>query len=638
MTTLDERRASILAEASERIGNGVGTGIGTAATAPLIDAYYRYVLTEDLAERKPEDILGALLNHLALANTRKPGETLVEVFTPRVETHGWAPGSTVIQVVTDDAPFIVDSITMALDRLGEDIKLFVHPILRVARDENGKLTGLQHGSDTPLESPDTPGAVAESWVHVEVPRAGGRESLEVLAASVRQVVGDVEATVADWGAMVERARQIAESLESGPAGIGAEQREQVRELLDWLVRDHFVFLGYRRYELQDHPDGTVLAQVPGTGLGLMQAESGTAARPLHGVLLDKAREPELLIITEANAMSTVHRAAHLDYIGVKTFDEQGRVSGEHRFIGLFTSAVHHSSVLAIPVISAKVREVLRLSGVPADSHHGTRLINLLERYPRDDLFQSDVAYLAEVSNRIVASRFHRRTLLFVRPDSYGRFTSCLVVLPRDRYTPRVRDRVEQILLRAFAGSEAEHSVRVSDSSMALLHFVIRREGAEAPAVDIGEVQSWIRSAVRTWSGEWREALIAEFGEVEAARLVSRWADGFDEAYRALHTPRMSAVDVGHLERLEPGTLQAALYQDLDGRPGERRLRLYSERALELTEVLPLLLDFGLRVIDGTSSISESLPTRTSGVADRATAQGSCPPSSPCGRAAPRATH
>ncbi len=586
MTTLDERRASILSEVSERIGHG------SLATPELIDAYYRHVLTEDLAERNTEDILGAALTHVTLAHTRRPGETLVAVFTPRVETHGWAPGSTVIQIVTDDSPFIVDSITMALDRLGEEIKLFVHPILGVHRDERGLLTGF---------APAEGGAPRESWVHVAIPRAGGQESLDLLAATMRRVVDDVENSVADWGRMVERANEIAASLRTEPAEIDEAQRRSVTDLLDWLVRDHFVFLGYRRYELREVEGGTALVQVPGTGLGLMRASAGTEIRPLTGVLLEKAREPELLIITEANAMSTVHRNAHLDYIGIKTFDEQGRVDGEHRFIGLFTSAVHHSSVLEIPVISEKVEQVLARSGLAADSHAGKRLVNLLERYPRDDLFQSDVEYLADVSTRIIASRFHRRTLLFARPDAYGRFTSCLVVMPRDRYTPRVRDRVEQILMRAFEGTESEHTVRVSESSMAILHFVIRRGENDAPAVDLDEVQDWIRSAVRTWTGEWREALIAEFGEVEAARLAGRWVAGFDEAYRALHTPRMSAVDVAHLERLTDGNLEAGLYQDLEGQPGERRLRLYSERSLELTEVLPILLDFGLRVIDERTS-------------------------------------
>ncbi|MDO5699081.1 MAG: NAD-glutamate dehydrogenase [Dermatophilus congolensis] len=594
MSTQDERRSAILTEVGALIGPG------STATPALIEAYYRHVLTEDLAARSSEDLLGALLAHLALARERTPGQTAVQAFTPRVETHGWAPGNTVIQVVTDDAPFIVDSITVLLDRLGEEIRLFVHPILRVQRDDAGLITGFENED-----------GIAESWVSVEVPRAGGQEALDTLAETVRGVVNEVEAAVADWRAMVERAEEISAGLAHSPAAVGADERGRVAELLDWLVRDHFVFLGYRRYELQEHDGGTALVQVPGSGLGLMRGDGGTPTRPLSGVLLDKALDPELLIITEANAMSTVHRAAHLDYVGVKTFDEQGRVNGEHRFIGLFTSAVHHSSVLEIPVIATKVGQVLERAGLEADSHAGTRLVNLLERYPRDDLFQSDVGYLAEVTTRIIASRFHRRTLLFARPDAFGRFTSCLVVLPRDRYTPRVRERIEAILMRAYHGTAAEHSVRVSDSTMAILHFVIRRDSVDAPTVDLDVVQEWIRAAVRTWHGEWRDALIAEFGEVEAARLAQRWADGFDEAYKAQHSPRMSAVDVSHLEALTVSDtsgdtsgdttadagLRAGLYQELDGAAGARRLRLYSARALELTEVLPILLDFGLRVLD-----------------------------------------
>ncbi|MBK7821004.1 MAG: NAD-glutamate dehydrogenase [Tessaracoccus sp.] len=576
MTVLDERREALLAEAA--------SGIDTAPIAPreLIDAYHRHVLTEDLAERYPDDIRGAVLSHLALARTRKPGEILVSGFTPRVDTHGWATGNTVLQVVTDDAPFIVDSVTAELDRQGHGVRLLIHPQLEVSRDAEGVLIGLGDGP-------------RESWLHIEIGRVVGQDALDALITRVRAVLTDVATAVADWEPMVRQAVEVSAALAAGPESVPAAERQQVRDLLDWLVDDHFVFLGYRSYRYSD--DDGVLEQVPGSGLGLMRGDSGTSRRALRGRVGEKAGERQLLIITKANSRSTVHRSVYLDYIGVKTVDENGVVNGEHRFIGLFTSNVYHGSVRAIPFLAAKVQRVMEASGFAPDSHSGKRLLNVLETYPRDELFQGDAEYLTDVARRIVASRYQRQTQLFARPDVYGRFTSCLVLLPRDRYNTDVRLRIQDILMNSFHGTGVEYTTRVDDSATAMVHYVIRRDASSAPpAEDLDDLQEWLRRAVQTWDSDWQAAMVAEFGEIEAARLVARWGGGLDEAYKAMHQPRMAAVDVRRLEELVEG-IEASLYQEMSAHPGERRLRLYCDRALGLTEVLPLLLDFGLAVSD-----------------------------------------
>ncbi len=576
MTVLDERREALLAEAAK--------GIDTAPIDPqeLVDAYHRHVLTEDLAERDPDDIRGAVLSHLALARTRRPGEILVSGFTPRVDTHGWATGNTVLQVVTDDTAFIVDSVTAELDRQGHEVRLLVHPQLEVSRDADGVLTGLGGGP-------------RESWLHIEIGRVVGQDALDALVLRLREILTEVATAVADWEPMTRQAVEISTNLAAGPAAIPAGERQQVRDLLDWLVDDHFVFLGYRRYRYSD--DDGVLEQVPGSGLGLMRGDSGTSRRALHGTVGEKAGERHLLIITKANSRSTVHRSVYLDYIGIKTVDEEGIVDGEHRFIGLFTSNVYHGSVRAIPFLAAKVERVLEASGFAPDSHSGKRLLSVLETYPRDELFQGDAAYLTDVATRIVASRYRRQTQLFARPDVYGRFTSCLVLLPRDRYNTDVRLRIQDILMSSFHGTGVEYTTRVDDSATAMVHYVIRRDASSAPpAEDLDDLQEWLRRAVQTWDSDWQAAMVAEFGEIEAARLVARWGDGLDDAYKAMHQPRLAAVDVRHVDDLDEG-VQASLYQEMAAHPGERRLRLYCDRALRLTEVLPLLLDFGLAVTD-----------------------------------------
>jgi glutamate dehydrogenase len=258
----------------------------------LIDLYHRHVLTEDLATRHPDDMRGGVLSHLALARTRQPGEILVAGFTPSVETHGWATGNTVFQVVTDDGAFIVDSVTAELDRQGHEVKFLIHPQLDVERDGEGTLVGLGDGR-------------AESWLHVEVTRIVGQDALDGLVARLREVLTEVATAVADWEPMLARAAEISASLATGPESVPVEERRQLQGLLDWLVDDHFVFLGYRRYRYSD--DDGILEQVPGSGLGLMRGGSGTSRRALRGTVGEKAAERQLALHRAPLGLPRLHR-------------------------------------------------------------------------------------------------------------------------------------------------------------------------------------------------------------------------------------------------------------------------------------------------------------------------------------------
>ncbi|SDL42041.1 NAD-glutamate dehydrogenase [Tessaracoccus oleiagri] len=580
MSVLEEHRHALLAETAD------GLGPSAAVSAEFLALYYRDVLTDDLVERQPEDLRGVVLSHWSLARRRQRGEVLVRSFTPTVEAHGWSTGGTVVQVVCDDRPFIVDSLMAELGQQGLEIRLLVHPQPRVARDEDGTLVG-----------PD-PDGIPESWVHVEVERLTDPEAIARLVARIERVLADVAAAVTDWKSMTDRAAAIAAALREGPDAVPAGEREEAADLLEWLVDDHFLFLGYRQYSFTDAPTGGLLEQMPGTGLGLLRKEGGTPSRRLTGVIAEKAREPRVLIVSKANTRSTVHRASYMDYVGIKTFGPDGVVNGEHRFLGLFTSLAMHAPLSDIPVVRTKLARVLEISGYPADTHSGRDVRSVLESYPRDEVFQADADFLADVARNIVAVRFRGQTQLFARADDYGRFLSCTVLMPRERYNTAVRVRVQEILMRALQGSGVEYSTRVSDAMPAMVYYVVRRDAALANApVNLDELEEWLRDAVRTWEGEWAQAMEAEFGDVEGSRLVERWGPGLDEAYKATHRPRAAAVDIRFLQAVPLGGIMASLYQEQGAPDGERRLRLYCGRELALTEVLPVLLDFGLRVSD-----------------------------------------
>ncbi|WP_028709720.1 NAD-glutamate dehydrogenase [Propionicicella superfundia] len=582
MSVTQERRCDLLAAAA-----GLHADPQAEPVAALLDAYYRHVLTEDLVQRRPDDLLGTVLSHRAAAAVRGRGEVLVHVFTPSVEAHGWATGNTVVQIVTDDTPFVVDSVTAELGRAGHEIRLLVHPQLPVVRDGEGRLTAV---------SPD-PDAVVESWVDVEIARVSDPATVASVSARLRRVLGDVRAVVDDWQPMVTRAAAVAADVGEGVLPAAVDEVARVRSLLEWMTADNFLFLGYCRYRLVGEEGDPVLEPVDDTGLGLLRSRVSGDRRRLTGRVAAKAVEPSLLVLTKANSRSTVHRSSYLDYVGIKTFDDAGRVTGEHRFLGLFTSHAYNASVTAIPFLAAKVTRARELSGFADNSHSAKDLVSVLETYPRAELFQASAEVLSEVATSVVASRHHRQTQLFLRRDDYGRFTSCLVYLPRDRYDTEVRHRIEALLLSALDGVSAEHTALVTDSPLAMVHFVVRAApGSEPPVVEAGELEGWLRSAVRTWDSDWRDAMFAEFGEEDAARLVDRWAGAFDDAYRATYPARVAAVDVRHLEGLG-GSLALNLTQPQGSAATERRLKLYSAQPIELNAVMPVLLDFGLQVTD-----------------------------------------
>ena len=595
--TLEESRDQLLRSAAQLSGRSPGEPVER-----LLQRYYRHVVTEDLLARRPEDLLGAALSHRALAAQRPVGSVNVRVFTPTVEQEGWTTGHTVIEIVTDDMPFLVDSVSAYLAREDRSVHLLVHPQLVVRRDAAGALAEVL---DLDLqEAPHEFGVCIESWMHLQIDRESDPAAREALATGLRRVLGDVRVAVVDWPRMTERAREIADELAAQPpATVPAEEVTEGESLLRWLSQGNFTFLGYREYELGSDQDANVLVPVQGTGLGLMRYDTESPAASsfnrLTGVAAARAREKRILVVTKANTVSSVHRPVYLDYVGVKTFTEAGEVRGERRFIGLFTAGAYTNSVLTVPFIAQKVRRVLVNSGFAPDSHLAKDLLGVLETYPRDELFQADVDDLQAIALAVVHLRERRQARLFLRKDEYGRFMSCLVYIPRDRYTTPVRLRVEALLKQAFNGDSVEYTTRVSESALARLHFVVRvKPGDQIPDVNVEDLQRQVLDATRTWTEDLAEATRAEYGEEAASRLLSRWGSAFPEAYKEDFHARVGVADLRHIEALDDsGELRMSLYHLPGTPPGERRLKLYRQGGLSLTSVLPIFTNLGVEVTD-----------------------------------------
>ncbi|HEY9411280.1 MAG TPA: NAD-glutamate dehydrogenase, partial [Jiangellaceae bacterium] len=442
---LDEAKSELLAKASAVVDRS-----HPGADETFLRRYYRHVAAEDVLDRDPVDVYGAAASHRRAAQERPQGTSVVHVYTPTIDDHGWASGHTVVEVVTDDMPFLVDSITMALAEQDHVVHLVVHPQLVVRRDITGSLIEVCEFGDNDPRLASTPDAVVESWMHVEIGRTDDPDEQHRIEEALRGVLRDVREAVEDWPRMRQRAEDIADELDAAALPVSDDEVDEASELLRWLADEHFTFLGYREY-LLDVVDGEeVLRAVTASGLGILRADqdlSGSFAK-LPPEVRAKAREKRLLVLTKANSKATVHRSTYLDYIGVKMFDESGEVVGERRFLGLLTSPAYTESVLRIPVLRRRVQQVIEQSGFTLTSHSGKDLLQVLETYPRDELFQTPVEELLPTALAVVHLQERRQLRMFVRRDDYGRFLSFLVYLPRDRYNTDVRERIQAILLAA----------------------------------------------------------------------------------------------------------------------------------------------------------------------------------------------
>jgi len=592
--------------AATRKGSGGPPGDTSAA---LLRYFYRHVAAEDIEARTEMDLFGAVMSQYKTASNRPQGTANIHVFTPTVAEHGWsAEGHTVVEVVTDDMPFLVDSVTMVLNEQNREVQLVVHPQILVRRDITGKLEEILSGDDQQSDRADADlshDVFRESWMHIEIGRESSADQREEIERALAKVLQDVREAVEDWPKMNQQALDIIDDLDEHPPPLPREEIEEGQALLRWLADTHFTFLGYREYRLEELGDGSddvALRAVPGTGFGILRSDQDMSASfaKLPPLVRAKAREKTLLVLAKANSKATVHRPVYLDYVGVKTFDESGEVVGERRFLGLFSSAAYTESLTRIPVIRVKARQVIDRAGFAPLSHSGKALMDVLETYPRDELFQTPVDELSPIAESVLHARERRQVRLFVRRDTYGRYLSCLVYLPRDRYNTAVRERIAGILKTQLRGDSLEYTARVSESLLARLHFVVRPKAGETIGdFNQADLERRLAEAARSWRDDFVTAAHAEYGEEQGARLARKYAESFPEAYKEDYAPRTGAVDLGRLEGIPAdGALDLSFYQLPEAGPQEARLKIFRVGTpLSLSGVLPTLSSMGVEVVD-----------------------------------------
>ena len=555
------------------------------------EQFFDRISADDLASRSAADWAALVSGLIEFATVRPPGKARVRVFNPDAARDGWSGRHTVVQVVTDDMPFLVDSMSMALGGAGGGIHLVIHPVAKVARTADGELAAL----GTEVDS-----ARAESFTHFEIDRVESDAARDALAATLQGVLEDVRAAVGGWQAMRDRMLEVAGDVSARTVPADVAGAAEAGEFLRWAADDHFLFLGYREYEVASEQGEPVLKACEGTGLGLLAGqERSPASRTLKSLAahqLPQSGATGAIILTKTNARSTVHRPGFMDYIGVLKFDAEGRPVAEQRFLGLFTSSAYMCRPQEVPMLRQKVAAVMERSGLKRDSYSGKSLRHILETLPRDELYQSSVDELYQVVMGILDLKERARTRLFVRADRYGRFYSCLAFVPRERFNTTVRERAEAMLREAFDGERLDSAVMMGESALARLHVTVRPHAGAHPQEDVSALESRLVAIVRNWHDELREHLVGELGDAEGAALAARYASALPAGYIEEVSPAIAAEDLRAIDSLdEADGLRMGLYRD----PRDNGLRfkvIHSGAPIALSETLPMLENMGVRML------------------------------------------
>ena len=595
VTEAEHAESALIDSVCERVRERMAAA-DAAKAEEFVRQYYWRAPAEDLLERDTLDLYGAALAHWNFARRRVPGTPSVRVYNPSFEQNGWQSPHTAIEIVTDDMPFLVDSVSLELSRLESGIHVNIHPVVRVRRGPDGELEEL-----IPSDAPPQEGEALESLMHVEVDRQSEAGELEALAQALLHVLGQVRATVEDWPAMRARVGELIAELEAPPPGLDAADVEEASALLAWLEDHHFTFLGYREYKLVAKDGEDQLRPVAGSELGILRdaprKPRGFAKLPPNVRAL--AREPNLLVLTKANARSPIHRGSYLDYVGVKRFGPDGEVVGERRFVGLYTTAAYRAAPRDIPVVRRKAAAVLARAGFPRGCHDEKAVIEIIDTYPRDELFQIPEDELYAIATGILDLGERQRVRLFVRHDRYERFVSCLVFLPRDRFHTQNRERIQEILREEFEADSLDFELRLSESVLVRIHYTVRVPPGQLPAHDARQIEARIVAATRAWNDELEDALVEEFGEEAGTGLFRRYGRSFPAGYRDDWLARSAVADVRRLEALSGDDgLGLSLYRPLEAPAGILRCKLYRRgERVSLSDVLPMFESMGLEVLD-----------------------------------------
>ncbi len=590
---IEESRRDLLKQLQERLDARLEPERAADVEA-FARHFYATVPVEDLVDRRLDDLYGATLSIWQFLQHHDPKSPKVRIFNPDFEEHGWQSTHTFVAVLHEDMPFLVDSVRIELNRRGLTVHAIQNAVFAVARDGQHQLKELVSPRDE--NAPEA----RESLMVIEVDRHSDPESLTKIENKLHEVLRDVRTAVSDFDEMCGQITSAIHELEKNcPPQIDPDDHEEAIAFLEWLLKDNFTFLGYDEYLLE----GKELQRDPNSVLGVFRLDQPRyreRIRTEEGIDEndDYVLVPQLLSFAKSAHHSRVHRPTYPDYITVDRYDDDGNVIGERRFFGLFTATVYNESPRNIPLLRRKLKAVMDIAGFNPQGHNGKQLLQVLEVYPRDDLFQISTESLASTALGILNIRERRQVRLFIRADVSGKFYSCLVFVPRDVFSTDLRQRIQTMLCDELDAHFGDFNTYLSESVLARIQLILRFNGEGPSQYDLKRLESKVARLARSWRDELQEAMIEGFGEERANHQMDHFHDAFSASYREDFNARTAVFDVQHLLTLDSGEdLSLSLYRPLEEQAGGMNLKLFHrETQIPLSDVLPMMENLGLRVI------------------------------------------
>ena len=564
--------------------------------ALFAEQFFGIISLDELTQRRLSDLAGCTLSAWRIIERFDHTEPQVRVYNPDYERHGWQSTHTAVEVLHHDLPFLVDSVRTELNRRGYSIHTLQTTVLSVRRGAKGELLEILP------KGTQGEGILQESLMYLEIDRCANAAELNLLARELEQVLAEVRVVVADFEPMKAKVRELLELIDHTAYAPAAAEKDEVKSFLQWLVSNHFTFLGYEEFVVKADAQGGQLEYDEQSFLGLTRRlRSGLSTDDLRieDYAVNYLNEPLLLSFAKAAHPSRVHRPAYPDYVSIRQLDADGKVIKECRFMGLYTSSVYGESVRVIPYIRGKVAEVERRSGFDAKAHLGKELAQVLEVLPRDDLFQTPVDELFSTVMSIVQIQERNKIRVFLRKDPYGRFCYCLAYVPRDIYSTEVRQKIQQVLMERLKASDCEFWTFFSESVLARVQLILRVDPKNRIDIDPQQLENEVVQACRSWQDDYASLTVESFGEAQGTNVLADFPKGFPAGYRERFAAHSAVVDMQHLLTLSDSKpLVMSFYQPLT-QAGKQQLhcKLYhADTPLALSDVLPILENLGLRVL------------------------------------------
>lgn len=547
----------------------------------------------DFVNYSDEDLFNAAISGFNFLQNRNLNQSKIRIFNPSLDNNGFDSRFTFIEIVNKDIPFLVDSIVGYLDKNSVEIENVIHPTYKITRKEDGSIDKISFSNKERNES----------FIQLHINKINNEVEIKDFANGLSQLIETINLVVNDWPKMLEMIKGSLINIDNIANFVKNDSYiSEIKDFISWVIDGNFVLLGIKEFDIKKDKDKYVLNGVDNGDLGIFSSPHDEM-RP--GVInstpqeiADSVKNPYIIEILKSRYRSKVHRIANAERIRIQKFSNDGKVIGEFRIIGLFTSSAYNQSVTSIPLVRRKVDKVINDSGYIKGSHNYKDLVTALEFYPRDELFQIDHDDLLKNAIGIVSICGRSKVKFFARKDKFGRFVSCLIFTPKDRSSSELRSKIKAHLSEIYNGEVADFFVQINDTNLVRIHIIIRTHN-DIPHIDELKVEKDIDKMTRIWVDDLLDAIKSGFGDHNSLEIFTRYKNAFSVSYKNRFNPLRAAIDIKYIEKsLSENKSIFKIFKACEGLSEDIiELKIYNpDNEIGLSKIMPVLDSFGFEVI------------------------------------------